>query len=88
MCNFGGKQSAAESTTPTYVPPAQTQTTATVAGTAAQPAPGVQVKGNRESRYNGTGQVTNFRRAGGSGGQVDDPTITKKRRSASASLGL
>lgn len=86
MCDFfGGGSKASTSTTPTYTPPAQT----TVSGPGAAAAPGVQVKGNaRADNNNDDGMDTRAVRRGGSGGQVDGTASAKKRRSASAGLGL
>lgn len=92
MCFKQPKQSVAAATTvPAYVAPAQQQTSgAPVASspTAAQPAPGVQVRGQSESRNSRTA-VKSYRRNGGSGGQVDDTISPKRRRkTATSSLGL
>lgn len=84
MCNFGGGGGGGSST-PTYVPPAQQVTS----GPAAAMAPGVQVKGmNASTRESRSQQGFSARTRGGSGGNVDSTTNAKRRRSASASLGL
>lgn len=86
MCDFfGGGNKPSASTTPTYTPPAQS----TTSGPAAAAAPGVQVRGSArgDNKYQ-DGVDRRAVRRGGSGGQVDGTTSAKKRRSASAGLGL
>ena len=91
MCDlFGGGSKASTSTTPTYVPPAQTVTSGPASPGGVTAAlkgaiqPGVSVKGQ-----NTRARVASSRARGrGTTPTVDTTTSARRRKSASAGLGL